>query len=345
MKFTARQIAETLDGTVEGNPEISVSSLAKIEEGVPGTMTFLANPLYTQYIYTTKASIVVVNNDFVPVQPVDMTLVRVENAYAAFARLQEIFNNMVSKKTGISPLAFVSKGAQIGNTVFIGEFVFIGENAVIGDNASIHPQTYIGDNVRIGEGTTLYPGVKVYHDCIVGKDCKIHGGVVIGADGFGFVPQGDQGYRKVIQSGNVVIEDNVEVGSNTTIDRATLGSTIIRKGVKLDNLIQVAHNVEVGENTVIAAQVGISGSSKIGKNCMIAGQVGIVGHLTIADNVRIGGQSGIEHSIQEEGVTYLGSPAVDASKARRNIIHLRNLDEIVRKINFLEKFLKIKNQK
>ena len=345
MEFTAQQIAEALDGTVEGNSEVTISRLAKIEDGLPGSMTFLANPVYTQFIYTTKASVVVVNNDFVPSQPLEPTLVRVENAYAAFARLQEIFNNMGPAKTGISPLAFISKDVRIGEQVFIGEFVYIGEHAVIGDNARIYPQSYIGDNVKIGDGTTLYPGVKVYHDCVVGNECKIHGGVVIGADGFGFVPQADQGYRKVIQSGNVIIEDDVEIGSNTTIDRATLGSTIIRKGVKLDNLIQVAHNVEIGENTVIAAQVGISGSTKIGKNCMIAGQVGIVGHLNIADNVKIGGQSGIEHSITDEGATYLGSPAVEGSKARRNIIHLRNLDEIVKKIHLLEKFLKTNNQK
>jgi UDP-3-O-[3-hydroxymyristoyl] glucosamine N-acyltransferase len=340
MEFTARQIAEALDGKVDGNEDVTISRLAKIEEGQPGTMTFLANPAYTPYIYSTHASVVVVNDDFVPGHPISATLIRVANAYAAFARLQEIFSAMISKKAGISPLAFISANARTGEKVYIGEFVYIGENAVIGNNVSLYPQTYIGDNVQIGDNTVIYPGVKIYHDCIVGRDCKIHAGVVAGSDGFGFVPQGEQGYRKIIQAGNVIIEDNVEIGANTTIDRATLGSTIIRKGVKLDNLIQVAHNVEIGENTVIAAQVGISGSTKIGRNCMIAGQVGIVGHLTIADNVKIGGQSGIEHSILETGATYLGSPAVEASKARRTIIHIRNLDEIVRKIHFLEKFLK-----
>lgn len=342
MEFTAKQIAEALNGTVEGNSDIPVTNLSKIEEGIPGTISFLANPLYTSYIYSTKSSLVVVNHDFVPTQPVQSTLIRVDNAYAAFAILQEMFNKVMPVKTGVSSLAFVSANAHLGSQVYIGAFVFIGENVRIGDNTRIYPHTYIGDNVTIGEGNVLYPGVKIYQDCVIMNNCKIHGGVVIGSDGFGFVPQGDSGYKKVIQSGNVIIEDDVEIGSNTTIDRATLGSTIIRKGVKLDNLIQVAHNVEIGENTVIAAQTGISGSTKIGKNCMIAGQVGIVGHLIIADKVKIAGQSGIEHNIPEEGATYLGSPAIEASKARRNIIHFRNLDELVKKIHFLEKFLKSK---
>jgi UDP-3-O-[3-hydroxymyristoyl] glucosamine N-acyltransferase len=339
MEFSARQIAEALNGTVEGNPEVTISKLAKIEEGTPGTMTFLANPLYTQYIYTTGASVVVVNRDFIPASPLQATLIRVENAYSAFARLLEIFNSMKPVKKGISAQAFISPRARIGDNVYIGEFAWIGDDAVIGNEAKIHPQVYVGDRSSVGEGSVLYPGVKLYDDCVIGKNCTIHSGVVLGADGFGFAPQTGNEYKKVIQTGNVVLEDNVEIGANTTIDRATLGSTIIRKGVKLDNLIQVAHNVEIGENTVVAAQSGISGSTKIGKNCLIAGQVGIVGHLNIGDNVKIGAQSGIEHDIRD-GDTYLGTPALEAGRTRRLYVYWRNFDQLVKKIYQLEKLLK-----
>lgn len=339
MEFSARQIAAALNGQVEGDPEVTISKLAKIEEGSPGTMTFLANPIYTPYIYTTRASVTVVNKDFIPSQPLTTTLIRVENAYAAFAKLLEIFNTMKPKKTGVSPMAFISKSARLGENVYIGEFVYIGDNALVGDNARIYPHSFLGDNTKIGRDTTIYSGVRIYDECMVGDECTIHAGVVIGADGFGFAPQSDSQYKKVIQTGNVVIEDCVEIGANTTIDRATLGSTIIRKGAKLDNLIQVAHNVEIGENTVIAAQSGISGSTKIGKNCLIAGQVGIIGHLIIGDNVKIGAQSGIEHNIKD-GDVFLGTPALEVGKTRRLYVHWRNFDQLVKKIYQLEKLLK-----
>ena len=262
-----------------------------------------------------------------------------ENAYTSFAKLLEIFQNLQSEKKGISPHAFISKSANIGEDVYIGEFVSVGENAVIGNQVHLYPQTFIGDNVTIGDNTTIFAGVKIYHDCVVGSDCTLHAGIVIGADGFGFAPQADNQYKKVIQAGNVVIHDNVEIGANTTIDRATLGSTVIHRGVKIDNLVQLAHNVEIGENTVIAAQTGISGSTKIGKNCMIAGQVGIVGHLNIGDNVKIGAQSGIEHDIKD-GDVFLGTPALEAGKTRRLYVYWRNFDQLAKKIYQLEKLLK-----
>ncbi|MCX6281746.1 MAG: UDP-3-O-(3-hydroxymyristoyl)glucosamine N-acyltransferase [Bacteroidetes bacterium] len=340
MEFSAQQIAGFLNGIVEGKPETRVSNLSKIEEGKPGTMTFLANPKYTQFIYTTQASIVVVSKDFTPSQSVAATLIRVDDPYQSFAKLLEMFNSMTAARKEVSSLAFIASSAKTGKEISIGAFSYIGENAVVGDNVSIYPQVYLGDNVKVGNNCTIYPGVKIYRDCVIGNECTLHSGVIIGSDGFGFAPQSDNNYQKVPQIGNVVLEDHVEIGSNTTIDRATLGSTIIRKGVKLDNLIQIAHNVEIGENTVIAAQTGISGSTKIGKNCMIAGQVGIIGHITIADGVKIGAQSGIGGSIIEEGAMVLGSPAIDVKKTRRNYIHLSNLDEIVRRINHLEKVLK-----
>jgi len=340
MEFSAQQIAGFLNGTVEGNPGTKVSNLSKIEEGVEGTMTFLANPKYTQFIYTTRASVVVVSKDFTPSQAIEATLIRVDDPYQSFAKLLEMFNSMTAGKTEVSSQAFIASSAKTGKELSVGAFSVIGENAAVGDNVRIYPQVYIGDNVKIGNNCTFYPGVKIYRDCVIGNDCTLHSGVIIGSDGFGFAPQSDSNYKKVPQIGNVVLEDHVEVGSNTTIDRATLGSTIIRRGVKLDNLIQVAHNVEIGENTVIAAQTGISGSTRIGKNCMIAGQVGIIGHITIADGVKIGAQSGIGGSITEEGAMVLGSPAIDVKKTRRNYIHLSNLDEIVRRINHIEKVLK-----
>jgi UDP-3-O-[3-hydroxymyristoyl] glucosamine N-acyltransferase len=339
MEYSARQIAEVLNGTIEGDPNITVSSLSKIDAGTPGTMSFLANPAYTQYIYTTKASIIVVNNDFIPSLPISSTLIRVENAYISFAHLLEIFTKSRTEKSGISPNAFISKTAKVGENVYIGEFVFIGENTVIGNKVKLYPHVYIGDNSVIGDETKLFSGVKLYHDIVLGKNCVIHSGAVIGADGFGFAPQEGSEYKKIPQAGNVVIEDNVEIGANTTIDRATLGSTIIRKGVKLDNQIQVAHNVEIGENTVIAAFTGISGSVKIGKNCLIAGQVGLVGHVKIGDHVTIGARSGVENDIKE-GSVVLGAPAVEAGKAKRLYVIWRNLDQVVKRINQIEKLLK-----
>jgi len=338
MEFSASQLAEVIEGIIEGNPDVTISRLSKIEEGEPGTLSFLSNPKYTPYIYTTRASIVIVNKDFSPDQPIHSTLIRVEDAYIAFARLLELYNKINNEKKGVSSLSFVAKSAVIGKDVYIGEFAFIGENVVIGNNARIFPQVFLGDNVKVGSDSTLFAGVVVYSDNIIGKECTIHGGVVIGADGFGFAPQQDKNYKKIAQIGNVIIEDNVEIGSNTTIDRATLGSTIIRKGAKLDNLIQVAHNVEIGENTVIAAQTGISGSTKIGKNCMIAGQVGFVGHLSIGDDVKIGAQSGVSGDLKD-GSIFMGSPAIDISIHRRALVHFKNLPEIVKRLDQLERRL------
>jgi len=342
MEFSARQIAELLGGSVEGNQDVKVSNLSKIEEGKPGTLTFLANPAYTNYIYTTGASLAIVKKTFHPDKPLPagLTLIRVEDPYDAFARILEIVSSMISKKSGISSHAFISPSANLGRELYIGEFAYIGEGVTIGDDVQVYPQVYLGDHVKVGSGTILYPGVRIYRDCVVGKNCTIHGGAVIGSDGFGFAPQDDKNYRKVPQVGNVVLEDNVEIGANTTIDRATIGSTILRRGVKLDNLIQVAHNVEIGENTVIAAQTGLSGSMKIGKNVMVGGQAGFVGHIVVADNVKVGARSGVENSLPQDGAIVFGAPAIDASKARRNYVHWRNLDDIVKKLNSLEKELK-----
>lgn len=345
MEFTAKQIADMLGGSVEGNPDTKVFRLSKIEDGVVGSLSFLANPLYTQYIYKTAASVVIVNDDFKPEFNLNCTLIRVENAYTAFARLLELYNQIKLNKTGISSLAFISKSAQLGENVYLGEFAFLGENVSIGKNTKIYPHCYVGDNVTIADETTLFSGVKVYSDNVIGSNCTIHSGVVIGADGFGFAAQSDSNYKKVAQIGNVVIEDYVEIGANTTIDRATLGSTIIRKGAKLDNLIQIAHNVEVGENTVIASQSGIAGSTSLGKNVMIGGQVGVIGHLKIADGVKIAAQSGIGQNIDNEGEIVQGSPAFNISEYRRVYVHFRNLVKIAKRLDAVEKALKkIENQ-
>lgn len=340
MEFTAAQIAGFLKGTTEGDPEVKVTSLSKIDSGTPGSLTFLANPKYTPFVYTTGASVIVVNNDFSATQPVSATLIRVADAYAGFATLMEMFDQSRKAGTGISKHSFIDASARLGDSVSVGEFSVIGKNAVIGAGVLIHPQVFIGENVTIGDHSVLYPGVRVYHNSVIGQRCTIHSGVVIGSDGFGFAPVAGSNYQKIPQLGNVIVGDNVEIGSNTTIDRATLGSTIIGNGVKLDNLIQVGHNAEIGENTVIAAQSGISGSTKIGKNCMIGGQVGIVGHITIADEVKIGAGSGIEASITRKGAIMLGAPAIEIGKARRNFIHWRNLDEIARLVYSIEKQLK-----
>lgn len=337
MEFSARQIAGFLDGIVDGDPEVTVSNVSKIEEGTPGTLTFLANPKYTPNIYSTGASIVVVNRDFMPAQPITATLIRVADAYAAFASLLSMFDATRNVPGGISARASVDDTASLGEGVTAGDFSFIGARCRIGNNVYIHPQVYIGDDVTIGDDTLIYPGVRILGRCVIGKHCILHAGVVIGSDGFGFAPDGANGYRKIPQLGNVVLEDHVEIGANTTIDRATMGSTRIGEGVKLDNLIQIAHNVDIGAHTVIAAQTGISGSTRIGSRCMIGGQVGIVGHITIADDVKIGAGSGIEASITTPGAMMMGSPAIEASRARRNYIHWRKLDEIVKKVYALEK--------
>ena len=336
MEFSAKQIADLLGGVVEGDHEIKVSNLSKIEEGEPGTLSFLANPAYTHYIYSTNASIVIVNDDFVPESALTCTLVRVKNAYESFAKLLELYNERKYNISGISKLASISENAHIGTNVYVGDFVVVGDNVVIGDNVKIFPQTFIGNNSKIGNNTILFSGVKIYSDTNIGKYCTLHSGVIIGADGFGFAPSCDHDYKKVAQIGNVIIEDNVEIGSNTTIDRATLGSTIIRKGVKLDNLIQVAHNVEIGENTVIAGQAGIAGSAKIGKNCMIGGQVGIAGHLKIGDNVRIAAQSGIGSSIPDNAIIQ-GSPAFNVHDYQRSYVYFRKLPDIEKRIADIEK--------
>ena len=339
LEFTAKNIADLIGGKVEGNPDQKVNTLSKIEEGKIGSLCFLSNPAYVQYIYSTKASVVIVNNDFVAENKISSTLIRVENAYNAFAKLLEIYNQIKNNKTGIEQPSFISPTAKIGKNVYIGAFAYIGDNAVIGDNSKVFPQCFIGDNVLLGDDCTLFSGVKIYSDCKIGNKVTLHSGVIIGGDGFGFAPNSEGNYNKVPQIGNVIIEDHVEVGAGTTIDRATLGSTIIRKGVKLDNLIQIAHNVEIGENTVIAAQSGVAGSTKIGSNCMIGGQVGIIGHLTIANGVKIAAQSGIGNSITKEGEIFQGSPAFSIGDYKRSYILFRKFPEINQKINELEKLI------
>ena len=340
MKFTAQQLAEVLQGTVDGNPEASVSKLAKIEEGDEESLTFLANPAYTQFIYSTKAGVVIVNRDFVPEHPIQATLVRVDNAYTTFASLLEIYNKMKLNKTGISEKACISDSATIGANVYIGAMAFIGDNVVIGNNVKIYPQCYVGDNVQIKDNTTLYASVTLYSDTLIGSNCILHSGSVLGADGYGFVQQPDLTHKKVAQIGNVIIEDDVEIGANTCIDRATLGSTIIHKGCKLDNLIQIAHNVEIGENSIIISQVGVAGSVKIGKDCAIGGQVGIVGHISIADHVKVQARSGVAKTVTQEGSLLQGYIAFNINDFKKSYVHFRNFPKIADRIQTLEKELK-----
>lgn len=335
MKFSARQIADLLKGQIEGNETAEITKLSKIEEGEPGSISFLANPLYTQYLYTSKATLIIVNKDLVLTGHVAATLIRVDSAENAFAKLLEMYNQIKLNKTGISKMAFISESAKVGSNIYAGEFAVIGENARIGNNVKIYPQVYIGDNAVIGDNTTLFAGVKIYSDCSVGKNCIIHSGAVIGSDGFRFAPQNDN--KKIPQIGNVIIEDDVEIGANCTIDRATLGSTILRKGVKFDNLIHIAHNVEIGENTYIAAHGVVAGSTKIGKNCMFSGMVGVVGHLQVADNTILAANAGLSKSITRPGQTWMGSPAFEANKYRKSFVHFRNLDAIVERIDKLER--------
>lgn len=335
LSFTAHQIATVLNGTIEGDPNVSVSNFSKIEEGKPGTLTFLANPKYTNYIYSTEASIVLVNNDFVAEHPVKATLIRCFNAYAALAILLDMVEKSKPQKVGIEPMSYVAESASLGENTYVGAFAYISNNVKVGSNTKIHPQTYVGDNVTIGENVILYPGVKIYEGCKIGNNCIIHSGAVIGADGFGFAPENGV-YKKIPQLGIVIIEDDVEIGANTTIDRAVMDATIIRKGVKLDNLIQIAHNVEVGDNTVMAAQVGVSGSTKIGKQCMFGGQVGLGGHITIEDNSNIGAQSGIISNIKE-GAKILGSPAIPVKDFFRSSIIFPKLPEMYRQLAQLQK--------
>ncbi|MDO4217966.1 MAG: UDP-3-O-(3-hydroxymyristoyl)glucosamine N-acyltransferase [Bacteroidales bacterium] len=339
MKYTAQQIADLLQGTVEGDANAEVWQLCKIEEGQPGGISFLANPKYTHYIYSTQASVVIVANNFEAEHPINATLVRVENPYLSFATLLKAYNSAQLDKKGIAPEAYISDSATIGNDCYVGPFAYIGENVKIGNNVKIYPHVYIGDNSTISDNTTLFAGVRLYHYTVIGQRCILHAGAVIGADGFGFAPREDGSYDKIDQIGNVVIEDDVEIGANTTIDRATMGSTIIHRGVKIDNLCQIAHNVQIGTNTAMAAQSGIAGSGKIGSNCVLAGQVGIVGHIEVGDRVIVAAQSGITNNIKSDQ-TILGSPAVEAHKQRRNYIYTRNMERLVARIEELEKQIK-----
>jgi UDP-3-O-[3-hydroxymyristoyl] glucosamine N-acyltransferase len=337
MEFTALTIAGFLNGEIVGSSDIKVNTIAKIEEGQPGALSFLANPKYEHYIYETKSSIVLVNKSFVPSAHIGATLIKVENAYDAFASLLRLVDQARPRKKGIHPTAIIEATAKIGSDVFIGPYTYIGENCIIGNQCSVYPHVYIGDNTRLGNNCTINPGVKIYHDCIIGEGCIVHAGTVIGSDGFGFAPQSESEFMKIPQLGNVILEDHVEIGANVTIDRATMGSTIIRKGVKLDNLIQIAHNVEVGENTVMAAQTGISGSTKVGKNCMFGGQVGLAGHIKIANGTKIGAQGGILGDVKEENTAIIGSPAIEVKQFLRSSVIFKKLPDMKIKIDSLEK--------
>ncbi len=338
MIFTASQIAGILEGELEGNPDIAVHKLAKIEEGETGSLTFLANPKYTAHIYTTKASITIVNKDFVPDQILATTLIKVDDAYESFSKLLEFYNGAKDNKIGIESPVYMSDSAVYGDSLYMGAFSYLGNNVSLGHHVKIYPNVYVGDNVTIGNNVIVYAGAKIYSQTIIGNNCVIHSGAIVGADGFGFAPSKNGGFNKVPQTGNVVIEDNVDIGAGTTIDRATLGSTILRRGVKLDNQIQIAHNVEIGENTVIAAQTGVAGSTKIGKNCMIGGQVGIVGHITIGDRVRIQAQSGIGRNVKDDEVLQ-GSPALAYGEFNKSYVHFKNLTKLEKRIKELEKKL------
>jgi UDP-3-O-[3-hydroxymyristoyl] glucosamine N-acyltransferase len=337
MKFTAQQIANILEGTIEGNPNAEVNSVAKIEEGCIGNLCFLANEKYTKHIYTTNASIIIVNNSLNLDKKIKATLIKVDDAYSSFSQLLETYNKMKFDKVGISNKADIATDISIGNDVYIGAFTSISTGVTIGKNVKIHANCYIGENVIIGDNTIIFPNVSIYHACKIGSNNILHSGVIIGSDGFGFAPNSDKQYKKISQIGNVETLDEVEIGANTTIDRATMGSTKLSKGVKLDNLIQIGHNVKIGENTVIAAQAGIAGSSKIGKNCMIGGQVAISGHLTIADEVKVAGQSGIASSIKEKGAIVQGPMAFDIKEFQRSYIIFKKLPEIHKALNTIKK--------
>ena len=346
MKFTAEQIAAILEGEIVGDSKAEVSKLSKIEEGTKGSLTFLSNPKYNSYIYTTNASIAIVNKNFELERKITTTLIKVDDAYASFSKLLEFYNEVKNNKQGRENPHFISSSASVGKDEYIGAFAYIGENVVLGENVKIYPNSYIGDNTKIGDNTTIYAGVKIYSETEIGSNCKIHSGSVIGSDGFGFAPVENGEYKTIPQIGNVIIEDNVDIGANSTIDRATLGSTIIRKGVKLDNQIQVAHNVEIGKNTVIASQTGVAGSSKIGESCMIGGQVGIVGHITIGNHVRIQAQSGVGKSIKDNDVVQ-GTPAFGYSDYSKSYVYFKNLPKLASTVHKIEKELnaqKIKNE-
>lgn len=343
MQISIAQLAQLLNGTVIGDGDKLLHTVAKIEEGHEGALSFLANPKYESFLYQTKSTAVLVNNDFEPSQPVNTTLIKVENAYTSFTFLLEQFAAIANNKKGIEANSAIAADAVLGTDVYVGGLAYIGEKAVIGNNTKIYPTSYIGDKVKIGNNCTIYAGAKIYHDCIIGDNVIIHSGTVIGSDGFGFAPQADRSYKKIPQTGNVIIEDDVEIGANTTIDRATMGSTIIRKGAKLDNLVQIAHNVEIGEHSVIASQSGVAGSSKIGKYCILAGQVGVAGHLTIADGSIIGAQSGINSSLKKAEQKWFGSPAFEYSDALKSSAVFKKLPDLMNRIRELEK--KIEDKK
>tara|TARA_B100000780_G_C21091131_1_gene439742 strand:+ start:161 stop:1183 length:1023 start_codon:yes stop_codon:yes gene_type:complete len=339
MKFTASKISQMLNGVVEGNPNIILNKLTKIEEGCENGLSFLSNLKYKEYLYTTAASAVIIDKHFVLEKKVQATLIRVNNPYNSFAKLLQIIEDLQKKDFGIEQLSHIDKTAIIPENIFIGAFAYIGKNVYLGNNVRIYPHCYIGENVKINDGCTLYSGVKIYHDCQIEKNCTLHAGVVIGSDGFGFASNNEKTFDKIPQIGNVVIHQEVEIGANTCIDRATMGSTIVHRGVKLDNMIQIAHNVEVGENTVIASQTAIAGSSKIGKNCMIGGHVAIAGHLSIADNVKIAGKSGVSKSITQKGRIIQGNLAFDIKEFQRSYIYFRQLPALNKRIIDLEKKL------
>ena len=336
MNLTAGHIADQINGTVVGDRNIDIFNISKIEEGSKGSLTFLANPKYTEFIYTTKASAAIVSSDFEPTERIELTLIKVKDPYSSFTTILELFDKDLSKRKGISQLTDVDKSSKISDSAFIGSFSSVGENSIISEKCIIENQVFIGNNVEIGKGCLIYPGVKILDDTIIGQNCIIHSSTTIGSDGFGFAPNDDGSYKKIPQTGNVVIGDNVEIGSNSTIDRATLGSTIISNGVKLDNQIQVAHNVEIGENTAIAAQSGVAGSTKIGKNCMIGGQVGIIGHIKIGDNVKIQAQAGVTSDV-ESNARITGTPAISYMNYNKSYVHFKNLPEIVKKIDKKDK--------
>jgi UDP-3-O-[3-hydroxymyristoyl] glucosamine N-acyltransferase len=341
MQFTAAQLAMMINGRVEGNADASVSSFGKIEEAKPGQLAFLANPKYEEYLYSTGASIIIISDTQELKQPITATLIKVPDAYSAFATLLDKYQQLQRQQlSGIQQPSYIDATARTGDNVFIGAFAWLGEHVIVADGAKIYPGVFLGNNVVVGENSVIHPGVKIYHDCVIGKNVTIHAGTVIGSDGFGFAPQSDGTFKKVPQIGNVVVEDSVEIGANATIDRATIGSTLIKSGAKLDNLLQIAHNVEVGNNSVIAAQSGISGSTKIGNGVMIGGQAGIVGHIQIADGTKINAQSGVSKSIKTPNTAVTGSPAFDYTAALRSQAAARNLPELEKKVAALEKMIK-----
>ena len=337
MEFSAKQIAEYIQGTIVGDENATVNTFAKIEEGIPGAISFLSNPKYTHYIYDTQSSIVLVNKDFTPEKEVKATLIKVDNAYESLAKLLNLYEMSKPKKTGIDPLAYISPTAKIGENTYIGPFACVGDYAEVGDNTSLHPHATVGSGAKVGNDCILYPHATVYHDCRIGNGCILHAGSVVGADGFGFAPS-PEGYEKIPQIGIVILEDNVEIGANTCIDRATMGATVIHKGVKLDNLIQIAHNVEVGSNTVMASQVGIAGSTKVGEWCMFGGQVGLAGHIKVGDKVNCGAQSGIANNTKS-GSTIMGSPAFEVKGFMKSSAAFKKLPEIYLELNAMKKEL------